>query len=84
MTLFTHPCTQHFRKYVSPDDAGEQLIENDGLAERTGIEGEKPGRKLRWCYRFLDCLHFLIRKVGEMIDSFIFFLNLSHHAVLTN
>lgn len=22
---------------------------------------------------FLGCLHFLIRKVGEMIDSFIFF-----------
>lgn len=33
---------------------------------------------------FLDCLRFLIRKVGEMIDSFIFFLNLSHHAMLTN
>lgn len=30
---------------------------------------------------FLGGLHFLIRKVG---DSFIFFLNLSHHAMLTN
>lgn len=27
-------------------DADERLIENDGLVERVGMEGERPGRKL--------------------------------------